>query len=110
MTDEFDLQPGATTRRAPWESTAPAPIRGAVPDPVALVFPSRSIGTGNPPHVVTVTSADTPFLTCTCQAFLGVLSAIHGDDDGGRRRSPLGCWAMKRTRAILGLPEPATAA
>lgn len=56
-------------------------------DPVCIIFPSRSGGSG---HIVTVQPTGIEALACTCEA---MLSLAH---------RPKGCWAMVRTRELLG--------
>jgi len=104
LDDEFDLG------RSPWAAADPTPqaapppvavIRAEVPDagkpkPIALVFPSSS-GSTEPHVVIVIDVADgQQAVVCTCKAMRSIA------------RRPLGCWAMVRSRAMLGLPEPTT--
>lgn len=62
----------------------------------AIVFRSRSGGKG---HVVTVLEWKvdgeiTTGVLCNCEAAASLV------------RRPAGCWAMKATRAIIGIEEP----
>ena len=99
---QLDAFPDRDKRPPPPEA---APPRQPDPDeldsedrprlPVVVVWPSSSGGAGHAVGIVDDNRPPTPRLTCTCRGYLGFLTGAH-----------TGCWAMKRTRKLLGLAEP----
>lgn len=75
------------------DGSEPTPVPDGLPDPVALIFPSRHGGT---PHVVNVydMGGGDRAVLCRCDATRSLA------------KRPVGCWAMSKARRMLDIPDP----